>query len=102
MAATHNVHRVMEENLFGAFQRQPSFGSFRSSLTASDLVSSQRRQASSVTGHTMPLQYKCRPSSDILQTQPTMRDKDSPEGNNKLRIHFITHISHIIFCSRGD
>lgn len=84
MAATHNVHRVMEENLFGAFQRQPSsFGSFRSSLTASDLVSlpSQRRHHASSSVASMPLQYKCRPSSDILQTQPTLRDKDSPEGN---------------------
>lgn len=100
---THDVHRRMEENLFGAFQRQhPSttFGSFRSLSSASDLLSlpnhhqyqpqqQQRRHiATSVTGvntnnsNTMPLQYKCRPSSDILQAQPTIRDKSSsPEGN---------------------
>lgn len=101
MAATHNVHRVMEENLFGAFQRQPSFGSFRSSLTASDLVSlpSQRRYVtSSVTSNsnTMPLQYKCRPSSDILQAQPTMRDKNSPEGKPCFFL-FIYRVHILIF-----
>ncbi|KAI8083635.1 hypothetical protein BDF21DRAFT_416358 [Thamnidium elegans] len=77
MATTHDVHRVMEENLFGAFQRQPSFGSNHSfrSLTASDLVSLPTQRIN----NSMPLQYKCRPSSDILQA-PTMRDKDSPEA----------------------
>lgn len=77
MATTHDVHRVMEENLFGAFQRQPSFGSSQSfrSLTASDLMNLPSRSFTS-----MPLQYKCRPSSDILKAPTTMRDKDSPEA----------------------
>jgi hypothetical protein len=120
MATTHDVHRRMEENLFGAFSRQRhqtsnSLSSFLSSsnnnnvssggnssyrsLTASDLISlpssinyQQRRHiATSVTSPAnpnsapMPLQYKCRPSSDILHAQPTtMRSSDntnsSPEG----------------------
>ena len=85
---THDVHRVMDENLFGPFSRPSSnFSSFRS-LSATDLISlpGHRRPnvASSVTGSAtgMPLQYKCRPSSDILQTQPTLRDKTSPEGKS--------------------
>ncbi|KAK4509966.1 uncharacterized protein ATC70_008116 [Mucor velutinosus] len=87
MATTHDVHRVMEENLFGAFQRPTT--SYRS-LTASDLISlpgQQRRHISSVTGpansYQQPpvQQYKCRPSSDILQTQPTMKkNTSSPEA----------------------
>lgn len=121
MAITHDVHRRMEENLFGAFSRQPSSflgsttispsnnnnnsSSNYRSLTASDLISlpssinyqqrSTRHIATSVTGAShhnhnnnassstaMPLQYKCRPSSDILHAQPTtMREKkSSPEG----------------------
>lgn len=115
MATTHDVHRRMEENLFGAFSRQPSSflgsttispsnnnnnsSSNYRSLTASDLISlpssSTRHIATSVTGAShhnhnnnassstaMPLQYKCRPSSDILHAQPTtMREKkSSPEG----------------------
>lgn len=86
MTTTHDVHRVMEQNLFGAFQRPNT--SYRS-LTASDLISlpSQRRHISSVTGPSNSYQqapvpqYKCRPSSDILQTQPTMKkNNSSPEG----------------------
>ncbi|GAN07256.1 hypothetical protein MAM1_0154d06751 [Mucor ambiguus] len=77
----------MEKNLFGAFQRPTT--SYRS-LTAADLISlpgQQRRHISSVTGPTnsyqqQPVQqYKCRPSSDILQTQPTMKkNTSSPEA----------------------
>ncbi|CAO3606606.1 unnamed protein product [Mucor fragilis] len=87
MATAHDVHRVVEENLFGAFQRPAT--SYRS-LTASDLISlpgQQRRHISSVTGpansYQQPpvQQYKCRPSSDILQTQPTMKkNTSSPEA----------------------
>ncbi|KAI8641384.1 hypothetical protein BD408DRAFT_418192 [Parasitella parasitica] len=86
MTTAHDVHRVMEENLLGAFQRPNT--SYRS-LTASDLISvpSQRRHISSVTGpvnsyQAAPVpQYKCRPASDILQTQPTMKKiNSSPEA----------------------
>ncbi|CEP19985.1 hypothetical protein [Parasitella parasitica] len=86
MTTAHDVHRVMEENLFGAFQRPNT--SYRS-LTASDLISvpSQRRHISSVTGPVNSYQqppvpqYKCRPASDILQTQPTMKkNNSSPEA----------------------
>lgn len=89
MATAHEVHRAMEENFFGAFQRQPSFNSSYSSLTASDLISlpSTRRHVAPVTRNTNiqppPVQqYKCRPSSDILQAKP-IRDKNSPEGKKK-------------------
>jgi hypothetical protein len=88
MATAHEVHRAMEENFFGAFQRQPSFNSSYRSLTASDLISlpsTRRHVPSSVTSPTTNIQpppvqqYKCRPASDILQAKP-IRDKNSPEG----------------------
>lgn len=121
MTTTHDVHRAMEENFFGAFHMKPlttasspfgasairssahsvtgvSTNSYRS-LTASDLVnlppSNHYRRylaATSVTGagnvntsnnnnsNNFPPQYKCRASSDILQAQPTIRSKNSPEG----------------------
>lgn len=122
MTTTHDVHRVMEENLFGAFHMKPlttasspfgasvirssahsvtgvSTNSYRS-LTASDLVNlpppsnhyRRHLSATSVTGagnvntsnnknsNNFPPQYKCRASSDILQAQPTIRSKNSPEG----------------------
>lgn len=78
MAATHDVHRFIEDNLFGPFQRTtPQPSSYRS-MTASDMLS-QRSSVSASRLSSFPQQYKCRPSSDILQVK-TKPANSSPEG----------------------
>jgi hypothetical protein len=76
---THDVHRAMEGNLFGTFQRQPQTFSSSSlrSLTASDLLSlpGQHRHISPI----QPRTCRTRPSSEILQAPP-VRNSSSLEG----------------------
>lgn len=78
MAATHDVHRFIEENLFGPFQRPSNtFHNSYRSLTASDLLSQRSASTTNrIPSSTIPQQYKCRPASDILQA----KTKSSPEG----------------------
>jgi hypothetical protein len=91
MAATHDVHRFIEENLFGSFSRPTTTNNnnnFRQSyrsLTASDLLS-QRSSGSTSRISSFPQQYKCRPASETLQARTNVI-KASPEG-----IHTHTHI----------